>query len=60
MHWQGFLLLIGAASLWLADRMRRATEQRIELTRSELRGSDGTRIAAIDEIDALDRGLFAF
>ncbi len=60
LHWQGFLLLIGAASLWLADRMRRATEQRIELTRSELRGSDGTRIAAIDEIEALDRGLFAF
>ncbi len=59
-QWQVFLLLIGAGALWLADRMRRATEQRIELTRTELRSSDGTRLAAIDEIERLDRGAFAF
>jgi len=58
--WQGIMLLIGAAALWLAERMRRATEHGIELTRRELRGSDGTRIAALDEIEALDRGMFAF
>lgn len=59
-QWQVFLLLIGAGALWLADRMRRATEHRLELTRTELRSSDGTRLAAIDEIETLDRGTFAF
>ncbi|MGD9862971.1 MAG: hypothetical protein AB7S99_07145 [Pseudodonghicola sp.] len=58
--WQAFLLVIGALALWLADRMRRATEHRLELTRSELRSSDGTRIAAIEDIEGLDRGTFAF
>ena len=59
-QWQVFLLLTGAASLWTAERMRRATAHGLELTRNELRTSDGTRIAAIDEIEALDRGVFAF
>ncbi|MDX2483641.1 MAG: hypothetical protein QNK42_08265 [Pseudodonghicola sp.] len=59
-QWQVFLLLIGAGALWLADRMRRATEQWLELTRTELRSSDGTCLAAIDEIERLDRGAFAF
>jgi len=59
-QWQGFLLLTGAAALWAAERMRRATGHRIELTRSELRASNGTRIATLDEIEALDSGLFAF
>lgn len=58
--WQAFLLVVGALALWLADRMRRATEHRLELTRSELRSSDGTRIAAIEDIEGLDRGTFAF
>lgn len=58
--WQLFLLVAGAASLWMADRMRRATEHRIELTTTELRATDGTCIARIDEIDQLDRGAFAF
>ncbi|GAA6199182.1 hypothetical protein [Aquicoccus sp. SU-CL01552] len=59
-QWQVFLLLTGAAALWTAERMRRATGHRLELTRTELRASDGTRIAAIDEIAGLDRGAFAF
>lgn len=58
--WQVFLLVIGAGALWGAERMRRATEHRIELTRDELRGSDGTRIAAVDQIEGLERGMFAF
>ncbi|TDK51587.1 hypothetical protein [Antarcticimicrobium luteum] len=58
--WQGFLLAIGAGALWLAEMMRRGTSARIELTRTELRSSDGTRIAAIDEIEGLERGVFAF
>lgn len=58
--WQLFLLVIGLMALWLAERMRRATEQRIELTRTELRSSDGTCIAAIEDVEGLDRGTFAF
>lgn len=60
LHWQIFLLLIGAGSLWMAERMRRATALQLELTREELRCSDGTRIAAVGEIEAVERGTFAF
>lgn len=58
--WQLFLLLIGAGALWIAERMRRATGHRLELTRDELRSSDGTCIAKVAEIEALERGTFAF
>ena len=60
LHWRLFLVAIGAASLWMADRMRRATASRIELTETELRDSDGPVIALIADIDGLDRGFFAF
>ena len=59
-QWRIFLLAMGVGSLWLVDRMRRATATRIELTETELRDSDGTRIALVEEIDGLDRGFFAF
>lgn len=59
-HWRVFLLVLGAGSLWMVDRMRRATASRIELTETELRDSDGTRIALVEDIDGLDRGFFAF
>lgn len=59
-QWRVFLLALGVGSLWLVDRMRRATASRIELTETELRDSDGTRIALVEEIDGLDRGFFAF
>ncbi|WP_339106659.1 hypothetical protein [Roseovarius rhodophyticola] len=58
--WQAFLLLIGGLSLWLADAMRRATALAVELTRDGLRTSDGEVIAPLDQIETLDRGIFAF
>ncbi|MGR3760181.1 hypothetical protein ACUXV3_08600 [Roseobacteraceae bacterium NS-SX3] len=58
--WQLFLLIVGAAALWLAARMWQATQLRIELTAAELRCSDGEVIAPVDEIEAIDRGFFAF
>lgn len=58
--WQIFLLVIGAAALWLAEKMRRATLFRIELTETQLRSSDGVVIAELDQIEAIDRGFFAF
>jgi hypothetical protein len=60
LRWQAFLLLFGGAVLWLASRMWRATGTVIELTEAELRCSDGTVIARVDQIKSLDRGTFAF
>ncbi len=58
--WQVFLLAVGASSLWLAYRVWMATQDRIELTASELRTGSGQVIARVDEIEAVDRGVFAF
>lgn len=57
---QVFLIAVGGAALWLADAMRRATANCVELTETELRDSDGTVIARIEDIEGLDRGFFAF
>ncbi|WP_291729517.1 hypothetical protein [Leisingera sp. F5] len=58
--WLVFLLAIGAAALWLAARMWQATVHRIELTAEELRCSNGQLIARVEDIEAIDRGFFAF
>lgn len=58
--WQVFLVLTGGAALWLAERMRRATEARLELTATELRDSSGVRLALVEEIETVERGALAF
>jgi hypothetical protein len=58
--WQVFLLVIGATALWMAERMRRATRARLELTRTELRDTAAGVIVRLDDIAAVDRGTFAF
>lgn len=58
--WLVFLLGAGGASLWLADSMRRATALSVELTRVGMRCSDGEWITSVADIEALDRGIFAF
>ncbi len=58
--WQMFLIAVGGAALWIADAMRRATASRVELTPRGLRDGDGTVIAAIEDIQSMDRGFFAF
>lgn len=60
MAWLIFLLVIGIGALWLAARMWQATTLQIELTETELRCSDGTLIANVADIEAIDRGFFAF
>ena len=57
---QVFLLILGALALWWADRMRRATRLTIELTETELRSSNGDKIALVSQVVAMDRGMFAF
>ncbi len=58
--WQLFLIVAGAGSLWLARGLWIATLDRLELTREVLRTSAGDVVAVVDEIEALDRGIFAF
>ncbi len=57
--WQGFLLVFGGVVLWLADRLRRATEQSIVLTEEGLFDSQGQVLAHIDNIVGVERGPFA-
>lgn len=58
--WQVFLISIGGGSLWLGERMRRATLRRIELYPGGLSDDQGRIIAPLDEIKSMDRGTFAF
>jgi len=57
---QVFLLVLGAAALFLAERMRRATETCIELTRAGLRDGNGRVLCGMDQIASVERGPFAF
>ncbi len=58
--WLAFLLIAGGGALWTGEKMRRATLGAVELTADGLRDTDGTVIARLDEIEGLDRGMFAF
>ncbi len=58
--WQVFLFVVGAAAFWLAFRMWYATDDWIELTQTELRTGTGRVIARVQDIEAVDRGVFAF
>ena len=58
--WLVFLLVVGAASLWCGLRLWQATAHTIELTTTELRCTDGTLIARVEDLDHIDRGFFAF
>ncbi|NCQ24923.1 MAG: hypothetical protein COW54_05480 [Rhodobacteraceae bacterium CG17_big_fil_post_rev_8_21_14_2_50_63_15] len=60
MGWQIFMVGTGALSLWLAQRMWRATALHLELTRDGLRSSDGRMIAPLADVAAIERGVFAF
>ncbi|WP_204114875.1 hypothetical protein [Shimia biformata] len=54
-----FLLVVGAAALWLAEKTRRATERVVELTAEGLRDNSGEVIAPFDQIVRVERGVFA-
>ncbi|WP_050931577.1 hypothetical protein [Aestuariivita boseongensis] len=58
--WQVFLLVMGGASLWLGDKMRRATDGWIELTDEGLVTQSGEVIARMDDIEKVERGMLAF
>lgn len=58
--WQVFLLIVGVGAFWLAYRMWQATEDGIELTRGELRTRSGQVICRVEDVEAVERGAFAF
>jgi hypothetical protein len=58
--WQGFLALVGLLALFGALAMWRATSEAVELTRAGLRSTSGEVIAPLEQIESVDRGVFAF
>ena len=58
--WRVFLLVFGGISVALAMKMWVATAAHLELTADALRDSTGTVLAQVDQIEAIDRGAFAF
>ncbi|WP_341366566.1 hypothetical protein [Yoonia sp. BS5-3] len=60
LFWMIFMFMFGIGALWLAELLRRATTMVIELTETELRDSNGTVLAHMDDIKAVERGVFAF
>ena len=59
-HWQIMLMLFGAVVLWFADLLRRASSKSLILTKTDLRESTGRLLANVDDIEGIDRGVFAF
>ncbi|SFQ12708.1 hypothetical protein SAMN05421853_10233 [Roseivivax halotolerans] len=57
--WMIVLVVIGLGALWMAQAMHKATALRLELTRHELRDSTGRVLARLDDVVAVDRGMFA-
>lgn len=57
--WLLFLLALGGGSLWIGERLRRATKIDIELTETEVRDSTGRILANLDDVISVERGAFA-
>ena len=58
--WQIFLIVLGAGALFVAERLRRATQLGLILTEVDLRDTSGRILTRIDNISSVDRGVFAF
>ena len=60
--WMLFLVFLGAGCLWLAWSIWQSSGRTLELTRTALReaGPDGRVLCRIDDLERVDRGLFAF
>ncbi len=58
--WRLLFVSLGAAILWSGNRLRLATLDGLVLTRDGLQTSSGTMLATMDNIDKVERGVFAF
>ncbi|PPB80231.1 hypothetical protein LV82_02105 [Albidovulum inexpectatum] len=56
----GMLVVFGVLALVLCVRMYRATARSLILTQDELRDSEGTVIARLQDVERVERGAFAF
>ncbi|MHA7876370.1 hypothetical protein [Roseivivax sp.] len=57
--WQALLVAVGIGSFWMARAMHRATGLTLTLTREALSDSEGRVVARIEDVAAVDRGMFA-
>ncbi|QMU57285.1 MAG: hypothetical protein GKR98_03120 [Boseongicola sp.] len=57
---QGFLLAMSVGSAWMTYSTMRATSHGIELTRHQLRTTDGEILADVENIRHIERGALAF
>ncbi len=57
--WRMLLVLLGACAIWLGYVMMRATTVTLQLTEHELRDTAGTLLARVEDIQRIDRGVFA-
>ncbi len=58
--WQATFLALGLAAFWMSDVLRRSTQQEIELTRDEIRTSDGRVLTSVANVRKVEKGAFAF
>lgn len=58
--WQIFLVVLAGGTVWIGDLLRRVTTRVIELTPTELRDTSGAVIARVEDVEAVERGVFAF
>lgn len=58
--WLAFLICMGLGALYLSWRVWLATAVTLELTRSQLREAGGRVLFSLDEVDSVDRSIFAF
>lgn len=60
MIYQVFFLAGGGLSLWMADRLRRAGQERIVLTNKALKTESGRVLTHVDNVRSVERGALAF
>ncbi len=57
--WRALMLVLGVLALWLVEKMRRATAHAVQLTRTQLRSTDGQVLAEISDVESVVRGSFS-
>lgn len=58
--WRLFFVLLGTGVLWSGNKLRLSTLDGLVLTRDALMTASGRRLAAIDNVETVERGVFAF
>ena len=60
MIYQVTFLAAGVVALWLADRLRRAGQDRLVLTNRVLKTESGRVLTTVDNVRSVERGAFSF